>query len=119
MDATRQEGIVPQASWSPAEPIVKEGGAKHFKGLEAVGGRLVLTDSRLVFASHRFNIQVHEEAYPLAQIVAVEPRRGISLVGDGMAVILADGREERFVVFGRRDWMARIQAAKAGAGSAV
>jgi hypothetical protein len=95
-----------------AEAILKQGGASHFKGMEAVGGKLFLTDHRLVFKSHRFNIQVHEESYALGDIVAVEPRRGISIVGDGMAVVMHDGREERFVVFGRRDWITRILSAR-------
>jgi hypothetical protein len=95
-----------------AEAVLKQGGASHFKGIEAVGGKLFLTDSRLVFKSHRFNIQVHQEAYPLVDIIAVEPRRGLSLVGDGLSVMLSDGREERFVVFGRRDWITQILAAR-------
>jgi hypothetical protein len=95
-----------------SEAILKQGGASHFKGLEAVGGKLFLTDHRLVFKSHRFNIQVHQESYPLADITAVEPRRGISIVGDGLAVVLSGGREERFVVFGRRDWITQILMAR-------
>ncbi len=94
------------------ETVLKQGGASHFKGMEAVGGKLFLTDRRLVFKSHRFNIQVHEESYPLAEITAVEPRRGISIVGDGLAVVLNGDREERFVVFGRRDWMTQILSAR-------
>jgi hypothetical protein len=39
------------------EIIVKEGGANHFRGKEGVGGKLVLTDRRLIFKSHKFNIQ--------------------------------------------------------------
>jgi hypothetical protein len=95
-----------------SETVLKHGGASHFKGIEAVGGRLFLTDQRLVFKSHRFNIQVHQESYPLADITAVEPRRGISIVGDGLAVVLSGGREERFVVFGRRDWITQILSAR-------
>jgi hypothetical protein len=95
-----------------SETVLKQGGASHFKGMEAVGGRLFLTNQRLVFKSHRFNIQVHQESYPLGDITAVEPRRGISIVGDGLAVVLSDGREERFVVFGRRDWITRILSAR-------
>jgi hypothetical protein len=95
-----------------AEAVLKQGGASHYKGMEAVGGKLFLTDSRLVFKSHRFNIQVHQEAYPLTDVVAVEPRRGLSVVGDGLGVVLSDGREERFVVFGRHDWITRILAAR-------
>jgi len=37
------------------ETIVFETGANHFKGAEAVGGKLYLTDKRLVFKSHKFS----------------------------------------------------------------
>ena len=35
-------------------------GANHFKGIEAVGGKFFVTNQRIVFKSHSFNIQNHE-----------------------------------------------------------
>ena len=78
-----------------------------------MGGKLQLTDRRLIFRSHSLNIQVHQEAYSLESIVAVKPRNTLGLVPNGMAVGLRDGREERFVVFGRGGWMSAIIEAKA------
>src|SRR4051794_30098211 len=34
------------------EKIINEDGACHYKGIEAVGGKLVLTDKRLIFKSN-------------------------------------------------------------------
>jgi hypothetical protein len=91
---------------------VHTGGANHFRGVLAVNGQLTLREASLSFKAGRLNLQTYEQSYPLAEIAAVEPRRGLALVGDGMAVVLRDGREERFVVFGRREWIRQILAAR-------
>ena len=96
----------------PGEKILKEGPANHFKGIEAVGGTLYLTDRRLIFKSHAVNVQAHEESYPLGSIVAVKPRNTLGIVPNGLAVTLADGRQEKFVIWGRQDWMNKIMQAR-------
>lgn len=95
------------------ETIIKEGPANHFKGAESVGGKLYLTNQRLFFKSHTLNLQVHEESYPLDQIVSTRRRNTLGIVPNGLAVHLKDGREEKFVVWGRGDWMKKIQQAQA------
>ena len=91
---------------------VHAGGANHFRGVLAVNGQLTLSETALSFKAGRLNLQIYEHSIPLSDIAAVEPRRGLALVGDGMAVIRRDGREERFVVFGRRVWIRHILAAR-------
>jgi GRAM domain len=39
------------------EQLIKEGFSNLQRGWEALGGRLYLTDQRLIFGSHPFNIQ--------------------------------------------------------------
>lgn len=39
------------------EQLIKEGFANLQRGWEALGGRLYLTNQRLIFESHPFNIQ--------------------------------------------------------------
>jgi hypothetical protein len=90
------------------EVIIKEGPANHFKGAEAVGGKLYLTNQRLFFKSHTVNVHVHEESYRLEDITSVRLRNTLGIVPNGMAVLLKDGREEKFVVYGRKDWMEKI-----------
>lgn len=58
-----------------SENIIKEGGANHFKGKEGVGGKLVLTDKRLIFKSHKFNIQNHQDNFDLRQVENFRQRR--------------------------------------------
>ena len=40
-----------------AEKVVKEGAANLQKNLETVGGKLYLTNQRLVFEAHKLNVQ--------------------------------------------------------------
>jgi len=92
--------------------VLRAGNANHFRGILAVNGRLTLTDTHLTFRAGRLNLQSYEESYPLASVKAVEPRRGLAMVGDGLALLLEGDREERFVVFGRREWLREIQEAR-------
>jgi len=93
-------------------PVLRTGNANHCRGVLAINGKLTLTDTHLTFQANRLNLQVYEQSYPLRAIAGVEPRRGLALVGDGIALLLPGQHEERFVVFGRRDWLREIEAAR-------
>jgi len=93
-------------------PVLRTGNANHCRGVLAVNGTLTLTDTHVTFQANRLNLQVYEQSYPLRAIAGVEPRRGLALVGDGIALLLPGDHEERFVVFGRRDWLRDIEAAR-------
>jgi hypothetical protein len=56
--------------------LLLEAGASHLKGREAVGGKLTLTDKRLIFKSHKFNFQNHQEEIPVKEIKAVGQGEG-------------------------------------------
>ena len=95
------------------ETIIKEGPANHFVGMESVGGKLYLTNQRLFFKSHALNVQVHEASYRLDEIVSMKPRNTLGIIPNGMGVLLKSGQEERFVVYRRQDWMAKVTQAQA------
>jgi hypothetical protein len=99
------------AEFDADENVIHSGPANHFKGIEAVGGKLFLTDRRLRFRSHKFNAQPHDESYPIEAIVSVEPARTLGIVPNGVLVHLRDGRRERFVVGGRSEWVMHLQQA--------
>lgn len=93
------------------EQLLKQGPANHFCGWEGVGGWLYLTDKRLLFRSHRFNIQNHELSIPLVEIAEVETCLTAWIVSNGLRVVTTRGAE-RFVVEGRRSWVKEIGQAK-------
>jgi len=90
------------------EQIIHEGPANHFKGWEGVGGRLYLTNQRLIFKSHAFNFQNHTFSLPLHQIQDARPALTIGLISNGLQIATKDGRMENFVVEDRDNWVSKI-----------
>ena len=93
------------------ERLLRQGPANHFRGWESVGGWLYLTDKRLLFKSHKFNVQNHELSLPLAEIVSAQPAMTAWIVPNGLKVDTGCGFE-RFVVSSRGDWADDIMHAK-------
>ena len=92
----------------PGETILFETGANHFKGIEAVGGKLYLTTRRLVFKSHKFNIQNHELSMRLSDIEKVDRYKTAGIVNNGLAVTTTRGVIEKFVVQQPDQWLSLL-----------
>lgn len=90
------------------ETILFDTGANHFKGAEAVGGKLYLTDKRLVFKSHKFNIQNHELSINLSDIDKVDRYKTLGLVNNGLSVTTIDNKNEKFVVQQIDEWLNQL-----------
>lgn len=102
---------------NPGEQLVKSGAANLQRGAETVGGRLNLTDQRLVFESHEMNVQRGETVISLADVAETRPCwtklfNVIPLTPNSLAVIAVDGTELRFVLNGRDNWQQAIGAAR-------
>lgn len=103
----------------PNERTVKEGAANLQKKIETVGGRLCLTDQRLVFEAHKFNIQGGATEVELSDIQSIRPcwTRFLGLIPlfpNSMAVSTKHDKEYRFVLLGRHAWIAAIDAQRKG-----
>jgi hypothetical protein len=85
----------------PGEKVHFDVMANLFRGFEAVGGKLKITDQRIFFKSHHFNIQTGTLDLPLEQIVEAKARNTMGIIPNGMSVITKDGKEYKFVVWGR------------------
>jgi hypothetical protein len=94
------------------ERIVHQGSANHWRGKEARGGWLVLTERALVFRSHGFNVQNAGVRVELAKVRGVSPSSTLGIVPNGLRVELVDGTEERFVVGERPKWLAYLAAGR-------
>lgn len=100
------------------EKILRRGAANLQRGAETVGGELLLTDQRLYFRSHALNLQTGTTEIPLSHIRHMRPCWTrflglIPLLPNSLAVGLSDGTEHRFVLVGRKEWAAAIDAAVA------
>ena len=89
----------------PDEHILFETPANHFKGIEGVGGKLYLTNKRLVFKSHKLNIQNHQLSIQLSDIKNVDGFKTLGLVNNGLSVITIDDKTEKFVVEQMENWI--------------
>ena len=86
--------------------------ANHFKGVEAVGGFLCLTDKRLLFKSHNLNIQNHELSISLSNLSTVVRYKTLKLMNNGLAVSLTNHKTEKFVVDKAKQWIEIIDRTK-------
>lgn len=98
--------------------VIKTGAANMQRGIEAVGGKLTLTDQQLTFESHRLNVQTGTSVIPLSEVVAVEPVwtkvfNLVPITPNSLAVTTRDGAEHSFVLNSRKTWRDEIARAAA------
>lgn len=89
----------------PDENIMFETPANHFKGIEGVGGRLYLTNRRLIFKSHKLNIQNHQLSIDLSDIKHVDRYKTLGLVNNGLVITIITDKTEKFVVEKVEEWV--------------
>jgi hypothetical protein len=89
--------------------VIMDGAANHFRGKEAVGGWLFLTNDELIFKSHNINVQRHQTVIQLNGISDVTTASTLGIVPNGLLVITTDGTKERFVVNNRQNWIKNIK----------
>jgi hypothetical protein len=102
----------------PDETPVKDGAANLQRGVETVGGWLYLTNRRLIFESHAFNIQTGATNIPLASITGARKcwTKFLNLIPvfpNSVAVSTKEGKDYRFVTFSRQAWIEAIEAQRA------
>lgn len=91
-----------------SETIVFETGANHFKGVEAVVGKLYLTNKRLVFKSHKLNIQNHELSIHLSDVKNADRYKALGISNNGLVVTTINHTIEKFVVQQPGEWMEHL-----------
>ncbi|MGG1203711.1 GRAM domain-containing protein [Brevibacillus formosus] len=95
------------------ESIVQENiAANLFRGMEGVGGRLMITSERLYFQPHSLNIQTQPLELNLKDIAAVEKRNTLFVIPNGMKIKMHNGQEHKFVVWKRAEIIGMIQDTK-------
>jgi hypothetical protein len=86
--------------------------ANHFKGIEAVGGKLYLTNKNLIFKSHKLNIQNHELIIKLSDIKEIKRFRLMGLTDNGLSIHIHENRKEKFVVEKIEEWLLYLEQTK-------
>ena len=90
------------------EELIGTFGANLWRGFEAVGGRMILTNQRVLFEAHNFNVQTAPVAIQLSAIDTVAPSLTLGIIPNGLTIHSA-GKEYKFVVSGRARIIAKLQ----------
>ena len=92
------------------EVIIRKGAATHLVPFEGVGGKLFLTNQRLFFEAHSFNIQKRDGSILLENIVAVEAKHS-DFISRKLSIYLRNKSVEEFTVYKRKIWVTEIEKA--------
>jgi len=85
------------------EKILADRACNLFRGIEGVGGRLKITNQRLIFEPHAINVQKQILEVPLNQIKEVNTRNTLGFIPNGILIKLVSGQEYKFVVWKREE----------------
>lgn len=83
--------------------------ANLFRGVEAVGGRIIILENGIKFASHSVNIQTGETFIAYNQILNIKKRNTLFIIPNGISVTAKDGKEYKFVVNNRTKLIEYLQ----------
>jgi hypothetical protein len=107
--AMRAFATAPAVPLEAGESLLRELPANHFLRGEARGGKLLITDRRLAFRPHRFNVQLDTWSMPLAELAKADP------VGTRLLVLHDRAGAESWLVVWNTDALAQeLLAMRAG-----
>lgn len=82
--------------------------ANLFRGMEAVGGKLELTDDGLLFTPHSINLQTQIELIPYTAIIDMEKCQTLWVIPNGIRIV-CQNKSYHFVVWKRNKLISMIQ----------
>ncbi len=99
----------------PGEEVIKVGPANLQKNIETVGGKLCLTNQRLVIEAHKLNVQVGTTEVELSDVQSSQQcwtkfLGVIPVFPNSLAIHVKQGNEYRFVLGDRASWATAIEA---------
>jgi hypothetical protein len=95
------------------EELIKDGGATHLIGRHLAGGRLVLTNKRLIFKTHKNNSKIYQESFELSKMKKVYATKTLNLLMNVLRLELEDRPRVKFIVEKPNKWVEVIQENKA------
>lgn len=90
------------------EEIEIEGPANLFRGIEGVGGKIFLTNKKMIFKSHHINVQKGQTDIEYSTIKELVKRKTAKLIDNRIRIIMNNGKEYDFVVNERDLWFEKI-----------
>jgi hypothetical protein len=98
------------------ERVLKQGQANWCRALSSQGGTLFLTNKKLVFLGHGMNVGQQSIVIELKNIISQTNAFTFNLfclipVPNSIKVIANDGRQYKFTVISRAEWLASLHKA--------
>ncbi len=90
------------------EEILYDGGANQVKGKEGVGGKLFITNKRILFVSHKFNIQSGTTSIDPADVTSVDKTKLAKIFNSGILLTLKDNTTYKFSVNNQEEWFTKL-----------
>jgi hypothetical protein len=100
------ENIKPELTQD--ENIEIEGLANLFRGMEGVGGKTFLTNKKMIFKSHKMNIQKGQTDIPYEDIQEIIRKKTAKIIDNRIRIKTNDGNEFDFVVNEREEWIEKL-----------
>ncbi|MBN1619811.1 hypothetical protein JW890_03735 [candidate division WOR-3 bacterium] len=91
------------------ENILADVGANLFRGIEGVGGRMKITDMRILFEAHPFNIQRMPVEIPVDQISLIRKIKTLGVIPNGILIQTKSGIKYKFVVWRREKLIKTVE----------
>ena len=80
------------------EQVEAEGPANYKSKLEAIGGKLFLTNSDIIFKSHKYNFQNRTLKIPYSNIQKLKKSKSLSIVDNILEIYTWDKQAYKFIV---------------------
>lgn len=94
-----------EGSMAHNHPILFSGPANHRFGKEYTGGWLILTEEKLIFKTHHFNIQNHELEIENENITNIKGMNAFGFIPNKLSIEESSGEVHCFVVNNRSKWL--------------
>jgi hypothetical protein len=92
-----------------SEEIIGKFGASLCLGIVKMGGRITLTNQRVLFEPNKMTPQSTALAIPLSAIESVVPSNSLGIVPDCIIIRCHSGEKHRFYVWGRKRIISMLQ----------
>lgn len=109
----RKRRLIEMEELGPHEHVIFERiHANWLRGFEGVGGKLFLTNERLVFIPHGLNFQTEWVQIEIWAMTKIEKSATWGLIPNGITITLDSGHVFKFVVWNRSKIIKEIVQAK-------
>lgn len=78
------------------------------RGWEAVGGKLIITKTKIVFTSHSMNVQTGDTVIAISEIKKLKRANRLGFVPTGLDIVMEDGTKYEFTVPDRNKLIKQI-----------